>query len=233
MDALYFTTGVFCRFLRLFCIIFSSPYFLSLSHTCYIPPRPIDKRSWMRCTPYLYQAWEIVWSSPCINIVASHNWIVWSPDPSVLHLASGHITPQLWLIRISLSAFLRLLCCIITIVTSEYVWVFPSSSVCIAWVPGSFLWLFLQVPTGTLETTELQFVRLNRSQSRWWTPSTMNSTACLLMTFRFFALVFDPYWDQAAIALGRTLSSGWLSYVQVRLTQLYSWLWLGRIIAIE
>jgi hypothetical protein len=33
MDALYFMIGVSFLFLRLFCIIFSSPYFLSLSLT--------------------------------------------------------------------------------------------------------------------------------------------------------------------------------------------------------
>jgi hypothetical protein len=27
----------------------------------------------MRCPPCSYQAWEIVWRNPCINIVASHD----------------------------------------------------------------------------------------------------------------------------------------------------------------
>jgi hypothetical protein len=39
------------------------------------------------------------------------------------------ILPQIWLIRTSPFAFLPLLCCIITIATTEYVWVSSSSSV--------------------------------------------------------------------------------------------------------
>lgn len=50
-------------------------------------------------------------------------------------------------------SFLPLLCCIITIVTTEYVWVSSSSSVSHSVGTGFFLLFFsLQVPTGIMET---------------------------------------------------------------------------------